>query len=60
MTADRPSRADRYRAMARECLERAENTRDPDARRTFELAAAFWLKLADQADMLEAEKWKFL
>jgi len=56
MTADRPSRAVSYRARARDCLERAENTRDPDARRTFKQAAAFWLHLADKADNLQTEK----
>jgi len=56
MTADRPSRADRYRARARECLEHAEKARDLDARRAFEQAAAFWLLFAEQADNLQAKK----
>jgi hypothetical protein len=44
------------RARARECLERAEKTCDSDAKRAFELAAEFWLGLADQADNLQAKK----
>jgi hypothetical protein len=56
MTADRPSRADGYRARARECLERAEKTSDSNAKYTWKEAAAFWLKLADQADKLRPEK----
>jgi len=41
---------------ARECLEHAEKARDLDARCAFKQAAAFWLRLADQADNLQAEK----
>ena len=54
--ADRPSRADGYRARARECLVRAEKTCDLDAKLAWKEAAAFWVELADQVDKLRAEK----
>ena len=49
-----PTRSDRYRARAEECLIKAMMAHDPEVRRQFTDMAAQWHELADNADREEA------
>ena len=45
-----PTRAEQYRIKARECIEQAERSSDPETKRQFEEQARLWLNLAASAD----------
>jgi hypothetical protein len=45
-----PTRAARYRIKAKEAIEQAERSLDPETKRKFEEVARLWLNLAAGAD----------
>ena len=49
------TRADDYRRRAEEADERARQTRDPEAKRTFHEVARQWRDLADQVE--QTSQW---
>jgi hypothetical protein len=50
------NKADDYRARATECEKRADSAQDHTVRRDFQDMARQWRQMAEQIEMLEAER----